>query len=299
MLDKGGAVLHRLIYANWDEPPTAMAFELDYREALRAVQERLAIVQGGLSAATADPAGAPTEYWNACLDLYLLTPALVNVALNYKVCVENGMPLHPTYYFEVTAKTRNQVAYPIGMLRRGQRFFLEAIDASLAVFRLDPTAADRLAALAADIPSGVGEFIYTSTPDKYTWRASDPSQIAALAENVRSSIAPVAIVGAAHGAIMAALVLAAMLATPLYFIRFSMFKRNDPTPVLCASDLEYLAQYRAGPVLLFDEDVAKGTTMTLFTETLRPHFTLSYTAGVLRNGYAGFVPDFVGRVWYD
>jgi hypothetical protein len=86
---------------------------------------------------------------------------------------------------------------------------------------------------------------------------------------------------------------------PLYFIRFSIFKRNDAAPVIGASDIAHLAHYRFGPVLLFDEDIAKGTTMTLFTDALRPHFEVAHTAGVLRNGYAGFVPDSVGRVWYD
>ena len=191
------------------------------------------------------------------------------------------------------------MSIPQAIQEGAQAFFLESIAASLAVFRLDASAPERLAALAQGIPAAVGEFIYTSTQDKYTWRASDPQKIRALADAVRASIQPAAIVGAAHGAIMAALVLATMLDVPLYFIRFSMFKRNDAQPVIAPSDLSWLAAYRRGPVLLFDEDVAKGTTMTRFTDHLKPHFDESYSAGVLRNGYASFRPDFVGRVWYD
>jgi hypothetical protein len=292
-------MLHRLIYADWDDPPAAMAFEHGYRQALELIRGRLTIVQAGAETALAEPAAAPAFFWDACLDLYLLTPAIVNVALNYKVCVEHGLPLHPTYYFPVNEQTRAQVDYPPAVREGAHAFFLAAIAASLEVFRLDPRAPASLAALARGIPHGVGDFIYTSTQDKYTWRASDPHKIRELADGIGAAIRPAAIVGAAHGAIMAALVLATMLEAPLYFIRFSMFKRNDTQPVVAESDLRWLASYRRGPVLLFDEDVAKGTTMTQFTEHLRPYFEESYSAGVLRNGYASFRPDFVGRVWYD
>lgn len=292
-------MLHRLVYADWDDPPPAMAFEMSYSEALRAIRDRLAVVQDRMTAALADTASAPPAFWDACLDLYLLTPALVNVALNYKVCVEHGLPLHPTFYFEVNERTRGRVTYPAATLASAQRFFLDAIDASLAVFRLHGSASTRLDALARDVPARVGDFVYTSSPDKYTWRASEPARVHDLADAVRSRIVPLAVVSAAHGAIMAALVLATLLGAPLYFIRFSMFKRNDTSPVIAPSDLRHLAQFRRGPVLLFDEDVAKGTTMLQFTGHLRPFFQEAYSAGVLANGYASFHPDFVGRVWYD
>lgn len=292
-------MLHRLIYADWDEPPAAMGFELTYREALRVVGDRLATVQHGAASALSAPSAVPGAYWEACLELYLAAPALVNVALNYKVCVEHGLPLHPTHYFEVNDQTRGLVAYPPGILEGAQALFLEAIEASTAVFRLDPSAGAKVAALSADIPAGVGEFVYTSTRDKYTWRASEPEKIRVLAASVSSRVRPVILVGAAHGAIMAALVLATLLGAPLYFIRFSMFKRNDAEPVVGASDLAFLASYRRGPALLFDEDVAKGTTLAAFSERLRPCFEEVYTAGVLRHGLSRFRPDFVGREWYD
>lgn len=292
-------MLHRLIYADWEDPPEAMAFELGYREALRVVQDRLATVRGGTAAALAAPSTAPAAFWDACLDLYLLTPALVNVALNYKVCVEHGLPLHPTHYFEVSERTKGQVTHPPGLLDGAQSFFLDAIEACLAVFRLDDSAQPRLATLAAEIPVGVGDFVYTSTRDKYTWRASEPAKIRDLTDEIRSRVRPVVIVGAAHGSITSAMVLATLLEAPLYFIRFSMFKRNDEQPVIGPTDVHHLARHRRGPALLFDEDVAKGTTLARFTLHLRPLFEESYSASVLRHGYASFHPDFVGRVWYD
>jgi hypothetical protein len=289
-------MLHRLVYADWEEPPEAMAFELSYRAALAGIGHRLWEVHRGMDAALAAPAAAPAEIWDAALDLFLMTPALVNVALNYKVCVEQGLPLHPTHYFELGER---QVAYPESMLAGAQAFFVEAVDTALAVFKLDQSASARIASLAADIPDAVGDFVYTSTCDKYTWRASEPAKIAALAADVSAVVSPVLLVGAAHGAITSALVLASLLGTRLYFIRLSMFKRRDVEPVIGASDLQFLAEYKRGPVLLFDEDVAKGTTLELFTRRLKPLFDESYSAGVLRHGGAAFSPDFVGRTWYE
>ncbi len=291
-------MLHRLLYANWDDPPPTMTFEVTYREALARVGARLEVVLAGAEAALRDPASAPAAFWEACLDLYLTTPALVNVALNHKVCVEQGLPLHPTYYFELSDKNRAQVHHPQACLVEAQAFFREAIDTSVAVFRLDAEAPARVQALAARMPPALESFLYTSTQDKYTWRASEPAKIRDLASDIQKKLRPVAILGAAHGAIMAGLILATLLDVPLYFIRFSMFKRKDTDPVIAPSDLQVLAQYRQGPVLLFDEDVAKGTTLAKFTDYLKPFFAEAHSAGVLRHGFAGFRPDFVGRVWY-
>ncbi len=88
-------MLRRLLYAHWDDPPPTMAFEVTYREALVRVGARLEVVLAGAEAALRDPASAPADFWEACLDLYLCTPALVNVALNHKVCVEQACPSIP------------------------------------------------------------------------------------------------------------------------------------------------------------------------------------------------------------
>jgi len=292
-------MLHRLLYSDWEHPPEAMGFEVSYREAIQRLGNLLAKILPDKDAALADPASMPSPFWNDCLELYLLAPALVNVALNYKICVEQGLPLHATHYFEVSEKTRHRVQYPEAQIQGAQAFFLDAIATARAAFALDPDAPSRLTAFAENLPQGVSDFIFTSTKDKYTWRASEPRKIAALADSVTKAFRPVAIVGAAHGSIMSGLLLANLLDAPLYFIRFSMFKRKDTAPIISQSDLAFLAAYREGPVLLFDEDVAKGTTLTHFTNFLAPFFAQSRSAGVLRHGHADFRPDFTGHVWYD
>lgn len=292
-------MLHRLLYAHWEEPHAAMAFEAPYGEILAQTRDTLARVQAGLDAALADPAAMPTPYWDDCIDLYLLAPALVNVALNYKVCVEQGLPLHPTYYFAISEKARFQTQYSEAQQAEAQAFFLAAIATARAVDGLGPEALPTLDAFSRKVPDGVTDFIYTSTQDKYTWRASDPRKIQDLAESISQKVKPSLILGAAHGSIMSGLLLANLLEAPLYFIRFSMFKRNDTAPVISPSDLRLLAAYREGPVLLFDEDVAKGTTLTKFTDFLRPFFVESYSAGVLRHAYAAHRTDFTGKVWYE
>ena len=292
-------MLHRLIYADWDDPPECMAFEEPYEEVLARIRGLLPGVLAGRDAALAAPADMPPAYWNDCIALYLLAPALVNVALNYKVCVEQGLPLHPTYYFEIGEATRFKAKYPGHMIQHTNEFFLASIETARAIYGLGPDALDRLDAFIAALPEIISGFIYTSTKDKYTWRASNPAKILDLAEYIRKHVSPALIVGAAHGSILSGLVLANILEVPLYFIRFSMFKRNDTEPIMAPSDTAFLAAYRQGPALIFDEDVAKGTTLTKFAETLRPFFDESYTASVLRHALSPCRPDFIGRSWHD
>ena len=79
-----------------------------------------------------------------------------------------------------------------------------------------------------------------------------------------------------------------------------MFKRNDQAPIIAAqATWPSCRRYRAGPALLFDEDVAKGTTLTRFGEALRPLFQASSTASVLRHSLSPCWPDFTGHAWND
>jgi hypothetical protein len=292
-------MLERLVYADWEVPPDALAFEAPLGDLLDRIRGLLPGILGGREAALLDPASAPGAYWDACLALYLLAPALVNVALNYKICVEQGLPLHPTHYFEVSERTRFKRQYPEAMAAGANRLFLDAIATARSLYALDPEAPDRLAAFRRELPSALVAFIYASNMDKYTWRASDPARIRSLAAQVGKAMRPAVIVGAAHGSIMSGLVFANLMGAPLYFIRFSMFKRNDTAPIIAPSDLALLAQYRAGPALLFDEDVAKGTTLTRFGAALQPLFQASSTASVLRHALSPCWPDYTGHVWSD
>jgi len=292
-------MLERLIYADWETPPEVMAFEAPLGELMARMGVLLPGVLAGREAALADPASAPPAYWDDCLSLYLLTPALVNVALNYKICVEQGLPLHPSHYFEVSRRTRFKKQYPPELTAGANARFLDAIATARAIYALDPASKEILERFRAQLPPALLGFIYASMKDKYTWRASDPGKIKSLADQVHRSMEPAIIVGAAHGSIMSGLVFANLLGAPLYFIRFSMFKRHDTAPIIAQSDLALLRPYAAGPALLFDEDVAKGTTLTGFEAALRPLFQTASTASVLRHALSPCWPDFTGRVWND
>lgn len=292
-------MLDRLVYADWEDPPEAMAFEAPYEDLLAELRALLPRVIGGRDAALADPASMPPGYWDDSLRLYLLAPALVNVALNYKICVEQGLPLHPTYYFEVSEKSRFQAHYPPAVERHANRIFLDSIHAARAVYGLQDGAVAELEAFERDLPEILEGFVYMSTKDRYTWRASNPRWIRALADHVLASFRPSLVVGAAHGSIMSGLVFANLVEAPLYFVRFSMFKRNDQDPILAPSDLAHLETFRQGPVLLFDEDVAKGTTLTRFEEVMRPLFLEARTGSVLRHVLSPCRPEFVGHAWSD
>jgi hypothetical protein len=78
-----------------------------------------------------------------------------------------------------------------------------------------------------------------------------------------------------------------------------MFKRHDEAPILSLADLAWLSAWEKSPALLFDEDVAGGRTLGLFTERLSPLFREARTACVIRHAGAAFRPDFTAKVWYD
>ena len=292
-------MLQRLLYADWENPPEAMTFEASYEEVLDGIRTLLPGILAGRDAALLDPASAPAPFWDDCLRLYLLTPALVNVALNYKICVEQGLPLHPTFYFEVTEKSRFQAHYPPAMIRHANQIFLASIATARAVFALGDNAPAVLEQFIAGLPEILLGFVYASVQDKYTWRASNPRWIKSLADSVLASFRPSLVVGAAHGSITSGLVFANLVDAPLYFVRFSMFKRNDQDPILAESDLTSLEAFKAGPVLLFDEDVAKGTTLTRFQEVMKPLFLVSHTGSVLRHALSPCRPEFIGHAWSD
>jgi hypothetical protein len=292
-------MLHRLIYADWASPPEIMAFESPFGAILGRIRALLPGILAGRDAALRDPASAPAPYWDDCLSLYLLTPAMVNVALNYKICVEQGLPLHPTYYFELSERSRFQTEYEPEVQEHAQRIFLDSIATARAVFALEERALELLDHYVRELPAQILDFVYVSTQDKYTWRASNPAKIVSLANSVLKAFQPAAVVGAAHGSIMSGLIFANLVNAPLYFVRFSMFKRNDQAPILSASDMACLEPYHAGPVLLFDEDVAKGTTLTKFSQVLAPLFRESYTGSVLRHALSPCRPDFTGSAWSD
>ena len=280
---------------DWDEPPVEMAFEAAYGAILEEAT--------GLVAELVSKGGTPLPLDAAsiqkALRLYILVPALVNVMLNYKICVEHGLPLHPTIYYELAEARRYKMDFPIADLDRANRLFLASIDLARTGYRLDEGFLESAAAFKKRLPEEISRFIYTGGRDKYSWRGAEPAKLEALARKIKAAYSPSLIVAAAHGAIMPALLLAEYLALPLYFIRFSMFKRKDEAPIISVSDEVWLSSWKEKSVLFFDEDVAKGTTLELFTRTLSPLFAHARSACSIKHAGSFFSPDFVARFWWD
>jgi hypothetical protein len=277
---------------DWEDCPAEMGLEASYAEIL----EESAALVGELQAGTALSARARGE---AALRLYVRVPALVNVALNYKICVEHGLPLHPTVYYELAEARRYKMDHSMAQLDRAFRLYLASIELARAAYRLEPGFRERAAAFRSALPEELPRFVYTGGMDKYSWRGSEPAKLRALARKVREAYAPTLIVAAAHGAIMPALLLSEYLGTALYFIRFSMFKRKDESPILSVSDEVHLSSWRDKRALLYDEDVAKGTTLELFTARLAPLFAEAKSACSIRHAGSIFAPDYVARYWSD
>lgn len=281
----------------WDEPPAAMEFSLSYA----ALLESVADLVEGLSFAATDAASAAPD--NAVAEraatLYARVPGIVNVMLNHKICVEHGLPLHPTVYYELKEARRYRIDHDLHEIDHANRLYLASIDLAQAALRLAPDFRERLRAFMAGLPAPVRGFVFTGIRDKYTWRGSDPALLERLASTLKKTWEPDLVIAAAHGSIGAGLLLAELLEKPLYFIRFSMFKRYDEEPIVTFSDEAWLYSYRAGKALLYDEDVAGGRTLTLFTEKLSPLFAETRTACSIRHAGSSIKPDFAARIWWD
>ncbi len=286
---------------NWDEAHEAMDFEAPYG----AIIEELAQLVAELRESDANlscPAAGQGLYERragTARAILVRAPALINVALNYKICAEHGLPFHPTVYYELAEARRYRLSHPISLIEDANRLFRQSIALARAAYRLDTSFETQAVAFRARLPGELEHFIYTGCRDKYTWRASEPAKVHTLARMAREGFAPQLIVAAAHGSIMPGLLLAEALEVELYFVRFSMFKRNDECPILSLSDEAWLAERRTKRALLFDEDVAKGTTLNLFSNRLAPLFESSRTACVIRHAGAGIRPDFSARTWWD
>ena len=281
-----------LVCGDFAEPPDELAFEMRFADLLQDVELTAQLCL--------DPRAPIAEVRQAATHLYLRLQAIPSVLLNYKICVDSGLPLHPTQYIDYVRYEKSPEAYLPSTRKAAQELFVESIDIARSVYRLRPICAMRLAGLRARVPELLSGFLYTNTPDKYTWRASEPLVIKALAEKIKQTgFAPDLIVGAAHGSIRPALLLAELLDAELYFLRFSMFKRDDEQPIRSASDEVFLERFRDKKVLLFDEDVAKGRTLKAFADCFQGQAAQLRTASVLRHYLSPFAPDYVGQVFYD
>jgi hypothetical protein len=283
------------LFCDWDEPPALMDFERPYLEAI----ERCAVLHEAISSYGPDGTTNPRT-WPLALELFGTVPAIINVALNYHICIGLGMPLHPTEYFEVAPGTQPIHAYPPEMTERAYSLYESAIELAVAAYALAPDFPRKARKFTAALPSSLGAFIYTSRADKYTWRGSDPAKVRSLAASVLRRGKPDIVVGLAHGSIMAGLLLACMLDCRLWFLRFSMFKRKDVRPVITPMDENLLRSFGQGEgILVFDEDSASGATLSLMAETVGTIAPKARTGSVIRHASSSFKPDHVGRIWWD
>lgn len=281
------------LFCDWDEAPEEMSFEMPYGTALDRCVELVETLRRRNE-------GSDPALWPVATELYLLAPAILNVILNYRICVDLGLPLHPTEYFEVNSASRGSLRYPPEQVAEARKLLVTAIGLARAAYRLDPAFREALESFRRGMPPFLEGFVYSSRRDKYTWRGAEPAKVRALAASVLKGGRPSLAVGAAHGSIMAGLFLAELLGCELWFLRFSMFKRNDTEPVICSDDEAYIASFGDGSrILVFDEDSASGTTLGIFVNRLRAMAPALRSGVVIRHATSTFVPDHVGRTWWD
>ncbi len=270
---------------------------MDFQASYRNLLGQTAVLVGSILSSTRPERNRDVE--DRAVELYVRSPGIVNVMLNCKICVEHGLPLHPTVYYELKEARRYRMNHSLGEIEDANRLFRESIALARSAIRLDPGWQSKADGFLAKLRPELASFVYSGIRDRYTWRGSEPAKLASLARIVRADYSPALVVAAAHGAIMPALLFAELLGVDLYFVRFSMFKRKDESPIVSFSDEAWLLGYRNDRVLLFDEDVAGGTTLGMFRDSLSPLFREARTACAIRHAGAQFRPDYTARVWWD
>ncbi len=287
------------LFCDWDDPPDAMEFQLAYADAIHACADHVDALLASRPS-PGEPGVNDHAAWTKALELYVTVPAIVNVALNYSVCVQFGLPLHPTVYFEVDPSAPHTISYGLGTETFAFDMLARAIRLARAAYRLDPGFRSMAGEYLRSLPQGLGDFVYTSIMDKYTWRAAEPSKVHSLAKSIIKRGPPRLVVGAAHGSIMAGLFLSELLSCELWFLRFSMFKRADREPIVSRLDDAYIRSFGDGPhIIVFDEDSASGTTLSILVERVRRIAPNARAAVVIRHLSSTFPPDHVGKTWWD
>jgi len=288
-----------LEWADWDIPPPQMKCTVTFKELIEDVERLSREISSHLSALNDIDAQKASSLLDRAIRFYVRVPAIVNVMLNYKICVEHGLPLHPTVYYELKEARKYRISHTLGEIQHANELYWKSIQIARDCFRLEPSISSVLQHYTAELPDSILSFIYTSVQDQYTWRGSRPALLSSLAQKAKTDYSPEIIVAAAHGSIMPALILSEMLEIPLYFIRFSMFKRNDEEPILSLSDQAWLFDFRDAKALIFDEDVAGGRTLEMFRNRLAPLFGSVKTACSIRHAGASIHPDFSGKTWWE
>lgn len=292
-------MIEKYLFANWDEPPEEMGFVRRFDHLISELRRSLDLVLMELEGKNESTATYTTSFYENIKKIYLLAPALPKMVLDYKICIDFGLPVDLVHYVDFNRGDKNPNRYTFQEKRRAAQFFKEALSAAKSAYSLSPNSPEVLSRFCTSLPKTLREAEFANRKDVSTWMASNPEHIKSLAEEIGKGVnRPDLIVGVANGSICPGLLLSNLLGCDLYFVRFSFFKREDIRPIVSEQDKRFFSEY-PGKVVLFDEDIATGQTLRKFTNALSPLFQQSSSAAVLRFYLASFQPDFVGKTLYD
>lgn len=290
-------MIEKYLCEDWDRPPEKMEFSMRFD---RLVRELHASLEQVVQIKDHPESAKDPVFCQHLSKIHLLAPALPNVTLNYKICIEFGLPVDPVRYIDFDCTEKKTGTYSRREQGEARQLFREALFAARLAYLLSPNGLPAIDHFYKHLPPGTREAEFTSKKDGYTWKASDPEKINALARKIEEKIGrPDLIIGVAHGSIGPGMILANLLGSEMHLIRRSSFMRKDSRPIVSSSDETLFARHRTGKVLFFDEDVTEGFTFKGCTETLSPYFDCAYSAAVIRHRLAPFRPDFVGKEFSD
>ena len=286
-------MIDKYISMDYYEPSPEMEFQERYINLFSEIEESLRILN--FEKSHENPKNRARIFAEGN-NIYFKTPALVNVILNYKIALENGLRLDSKKYVEFSQQAN--IKYAPNIIKSSQDLYIKAISLVKDIYALKDGSIECLKDFKNKIPEELHDFIYTSKKDKYTWMASHPERIRCLADKINKKLKMDFIAGTAHGSIISATLLSNMLDSGIYFVKFSQFKRKDNKPIISKSDKEYFSDYKKKNVLLFDEDLASGKTLKKLEEILGPIF-INYHTGSVIGHYLSDYPDFVSETLFD
>lgn len=274
-------MIDNYLFFNYEEPPSETNFSIDCKNLILNLEKRIhQAISTIKTTPTIDLALAKTMG-----KIYIETPGLISILLNHKILVEKE-----------SESTHEDI-------KLANELFLDSINVGKLVYNLKTgSIVVALQHLLEKLPVPLQHYVYTGKGDKYTWKASDPKKIRQLADKIKqktSRDSPDLILATAHGAIAPGLLLSNMLNTELYFIRFSAFKKQDTNPIISDSDKSFFRKNKNKRVIVLDEDVAKGSTLSALVDSIKGEFKEVYSASVIQHYLSKYQPDFVGEVWAD
>jgi len=129
-------LIEALAWADWDNPPEQMNCSLPFHSLIAEIRRSIQHIQHIEAAVSLNFDSSARQFdtdkiqqlLSDSIRLYVTIPALINVMLNYKICVEHGLPLHPTVYYELKEARKYRIQHSLGAIQEANELYWQSIE---------------------------------------------------------------------------------------------------------------------------------------------------------------------------